>query len=37
MSALAHDTFADARHTLAEELARFALALRYEDIPAAVR
>src|ERR1043166_2566307 len=37
MSALAHDTFADARHTLAEELSRFALTLRYEDIPAAVR
>jgi 2-methylcitrate dehydratase PrpD len=37
MSALAHDTFADAPATLAEELARFALALRYEDIPAAVR
>src|ERR1700730_13637412 len=37
MSALAHDTFADTRTSLAEELARFALALRYEDIPAAVR
>jgi 2-methylcitrate dehydratase PrpD len=37
MSALAHDAFADARHTLAGELARFALALRYEDIPAMVR
>jgi 2-methylcitrate dehydratase PrpD len=37
MSALAHDTFADAAPTLAEELSRFALALRYEDIPAAVR
>jgi 2-methylcitrate dehydratase PrpD len=37
MSALAHDTFADAPHTLAEELARFALALRYDDTPAAVR
>jgi 2-methylcitrate dehydratase PrpD len=37
MSALAHDTFADAPQTLAEELSRFALALSYEDIPAAVR
>src|ERR1051326_223016 len=37
MSALAHDTFADARRPLAEELSRFALALRYEDIPVAVR
>jgi 2-methylcitrate dehydratase PrpD len=36
MSALAHDT-ADASPPLAEDLARFALTLRYEDIPAAVR
>jgi len=35
MSALAHDT-APAPHTLSEELARFALALGYEQIPAAV-
>ena len=36
MSALAHDTFADASPTLSEELARFALGLSYEQIPAAV-
>jgi 2-methylcitrate dehydratase PrpD len=35
MSALAHDT-ADAPPTLSEELARFALGLSYEQIPAAV-
>src|SRR5262249_28080926 len=37
MSALAHDTLADASRTLAEELAAFALSLGYEEIPAAVR
>jgi 2-methylcitrate dehydratase PrpD len=37
MSALAHDTLADAPQTLSEELARFALGLSYEQIPAAVR
>ena len=36
MSALAHDKFADASPTLSEELARFALGLSYEQIPAAV-
>src|SRR5262249_31555691 len=37
MSALAHDTLAEAPRTLSEELAGFALALTYEQIPAAVR
>src|SRR5215467_11925576 len=37
MSALAHDTFADGPRPLSEELAGFALALSYEQIPAAVR
>jgi len=36
MSALAHDALADAPRTLSEELARFALGLTYEQIPAAV-
>ena len=36
MSALAHDTFADASPTLSEKLARFALGLSYDQIPAAV-
>ena len=36
MSALAHDTFADTSPTLSEKLARFALGLSYEQIPAAV-
>jgi hypothetical protein len=36
MSALAHDT-ADAAPPLAEELAHFALTLRYDDIPVTVR
>jgi 2-methylcitrate dehydratase PrpD len=37
MSALAHDTLTEAPRTLSEELAAFALALSYEQIPAAVR
>jgi 2-methylcitrate dehydratase PrpD len=37
MSALAHDTLTDASQTLSEELARFALGLSHEQIPAAVR
>jgi len=36
MSALAHDTFADTSPTLSEKLARFALGLSYDQIPAAV-
>jgi 2-methylcitrate dehydratase PrpD len=37
MSALAHDTFPETPQTLSEELAKFALGLSYEQIPAAVR
>ncbi len=37
MSALAHETSAEADRTLADELSQFALQLTYDDVPAAVR